>query len=230
MCGVWLAFEDVDEENGPLFYYPGSHKWPTYQNEHLGISHTEVTKGYPEYSRYVDLWERLAEHQGLKRETFCAKKGQALIWASNLVHGGSVQKDKMRSRWSQVTHYFFEGCGYTSPVANDTYNGRILFRDVVDIRTGQVVPNVINGHTVTEAVRETAKPDLMAPGPELNAIIANIARKIAVSRYKTHQDLPAEFDAGDYLEANPDLVQARADPYQHYVLFGKAEGRRLRVD
>ena len=26
MCGVWVALEDINEENGPLFYYPGSHK------------------------------------------------------------------------------------------------------------------------------------------------------------------------------------------------------------
>ena len=28
MCGVWVALEDVDMENGPLVYYPGSHKLP----------------------------------------------------------------------------------------------------------------------------------------------------------------------------------------------------------
>src|SRR5687768_4224292 len=28
MCGVWIALEDVDASNGPLFYYPGSHKLP----------------------------------------------------------------------------------------------------------------------------------------------------------------------------------------------------------
>lgn len=28
--------EDVDENNGPLMYYPGSHRWPVYTNEHIG--------------------------------------------------------------------------------------------------------------------------------------------------------------------------------------------------
>src|SRR5258706_3229286 len=27
MCGVWVALEDVDRENGPVMYFPGSHKW-----------------------------------------------------------------------------------------------------------------------------------------------------------------------------------------------------------
>ncbi len=30
MCGVWVALEDVDERNGPLHYYPGSHRLPDY--------------------------------------------------------------------------------------------------------------------------------------------------------------------------------------------------------
>src|SRR3954454_3714018 len=36
MCGVWLALEDIDADNGPLIYYPGSHRWPHFGNEHLG--------------------------------------------------------------------------------------------------------------------------------------------------------------------------------------------------
>ena len=28
MCGVWVALEDIDLDNGPVEYYPGSHKLP----------------------------------------------------------------------------------------------------------------------------------------------------------------------------------------------------------
>ncbi len=28
MCGVWTALEDIDRENGPLVFYPGTHKLP----------------------------------------------------------------------------------------------------------------------------------------------------------------------------------------------------------
>src|SRR6185295_9007275 len=34
MCGVWVAFEDVGPEQGPLEYYPGSHRFPVLYNEH----------------------------------------------------------------------------------------------------------------------------------------------------------------------------------------------------
>jgi len=33
MCGVWLALEDIDADNGPLIYYPGSHRGPHFGNE-----------------------------------------------------------------------------------------------------------------------------------------------------------------------------------------------------
>ncbi len=215
MCGVWLAFEDIDEDNGPLFYYPGSHKWPTYQNEHLGVSHRRVTKGYPEYARYVDLWQKQAEAEGLKREVFKARKGQALIWAANLVHGGSRQNDLSRSRWSQVTHYFFEDCAYTTPLANDTYNGKVLYRDIVDIGTGKVVPNVVSGETIGGSLKRSAKPDV---------------REVKASDFRSHPDLPAGFDPVFYMDAHPDLVRAGVDPYQHYVTHGKSEGRPYKPD
>lgn len=37
MCGVWVAIEDITEDNGPLFYYPGSHRLPLLGLEHLGL-------------------------------------------------------------------------------------------------------------------------------------------------------------------------------------------------
>ena len=42
MCGVWVALEEVHAGNGPLFYYEGSHRWPIYTNEHIGITASSV--------------------------------------------------------------------------------------------------------------------------------------------------------------------------------------------
>lgn len=36
MCGVWLAMEDVSDRAGPLFYVPGSHRWPLMTNAIIG--------------------------------------------------------------------------------------------------------------------------------------------------------------------------------------------------
>ena len=96
MCGVWVAFEDVGDDAGPLLYYPKSHKLPIYLNEHLGtVPHSD---DYPDgtYPHFVALWRRLVEAHGLQPAEFHPTKGQALIWAANLLHGGLPQRDKIR--------------------------------------------------------------------------------------------------------------------------------------
>jgi len=134
MCGVWVALEDMDESNGPLVYYPGSHKWPevTMQDvenagyfkrdridalltlgNRLGVPPHRQGRHYDAYERYIK--DHVAQ-SGVSPAYGLIKKGDALVWASNLLHGGSHQKDKTRTRKSQVTHYFFEGARYYTPV------------------------------------------------------------------------------------------------------------------
>ena len=56
----------------------------------------------------------MAEH-GFEAQYGTIRKGQALIWSANLLHGGAPQRDRSRTRHSQVTHYYFEGCRHTRP-------------------------------------------------------------------------------------------------------------------
>jgi ectoine hydroxylase-related dioxygenase (phytanoyl-CoA dioxygenase family) len=111
MCGVWVALEDIDRTNGPLIYYPGSHKLPEVTMEELGARPDK--DDYWMYERYVN--EAIAKY-GLRPEYATIEKGKALVWASNLLHGGAPRTDMSRSRLSQVTHYFFEGCKYYTPM------------------------------------------------------------------------------------------------------------------
>jgi len=114
MCGVWVALEDMDMDNGPLIYYPGSHKLPYARPSDFGAEAT--WDSYPSYEDYVaDVIER----EGLEPAYGTVSKGQAIVWAANLIHGGSPQKDPDRTRHSQVTHYFFEGCTYYTPMRSE---------------------------------------------------------------------------------------------------------------
>jgi ectoine hydroxylase-related dioxygenase (phytanoyl-CoA dioxygenase family) len=123
MCGVWVALEDIDTQNGPLVYYPGSHKLPVVTME--DVAPGPGPEHYPRYEAHI---EKVVRDRGLTPHYAVLKKGQALIWAANLLHGGSVHRDKGRTRHSQVTHYYFEGCQYYSPLSS--YGGyRHLFRD-----------------------------------------------------------------------------------------------------
>ena len=141
MCGVWIALQDVNEGAGPLEYYPGSHKWPILYNEQVGVRITKSNE-LPSQLVYQDVWQALIEKNGVKPQLFFPRKGDTLIWAANLLHGGSSQGDPHATRWSQVTHYFFENCCYITPMHSDIPIGKLQVRDLKDISTGVKVPNV----------------------------------------------------------------------------------------
>jgi hypothetical protein len=108
MCGAWVALEDIDMDNGPVVYYPGSHKLPEITLTDVGPDADELA-----YSQYLAA---MIERLELQPEYATIRRGQTFLWASNLLHGGSPQRDKSRTRLSQVTHFFFEGCRYWTPL------------------------------------------------------------------------------------------------------------------
>jgi hypothetical protein len=209
MCGVWVALEDIDEDNGPLLYYPGSHRLPIYTHEHTGSFAPRCQEHYEE------MWEALVEVHGLQEQSFCPRKGQALIWAANLLHGGAPQKDRDRTRHSQVTHYYFEHCSYYMPHHSDPMYGIVAFKEITDIRTGQFAPNMYHRAPLNEEFVRFSVPshefyDQMDRRPDLS--------------------VPADFDPDEYLQANPDVAQANLDPIYHFKRYGRREGRPLRRD
>ncbi len=110
VCGVWIALEDIHPDSGPLVFYPGSHKLPNYRLWDFGQPATD--DGYVKFAHLAAKQTeplRGAPHYAL------LKKGEAIVWSSNLWHGGSPRRDRARTRKSQVTHYFFEGAQYYTP-------------------------------------------------------------------------------------------------------------------
>lgn len=158
MVGVWVAFEDITLENGPLEYYPGTHKWPIFTNEHLGKLRDKVEEKYDTYDTYINLWRALVENAGLEPSIVTLKKGQAVIWCANLLHGGSRQLNPYRSRHSQVTHYYFENCSYYVPVNSDIFLGKVYFHNVRDVVTGEKRLNYFTGERVPEPFISFTRP------------------------------------------------------------------------
>jgi len=131
LCGVWIACEDVTEDNGPLCYSPGSHHMPIttvrerYERkigeirrriesdraalEEKYAGRRKMTGESLETCVFFDDWlnEIIAgrEAGGYPLETFLAKKGDLLVWHANLMHGGLPINDPDRSRRSLVAHY-----------------------------------------------------------------------------------------------------------------------------
>jgi Phytanoyl-CoA dioxygenase (PhyH) len=144
MCGVWIALEDVDEGNGPLFYHPGSQRL-----QDPFMQRFSLHNGLHSYGEYVAAQEELMSAHQIPRLEFHAKAGDALIWSANLVHGGQAITESGRTRWSQVTHYFFEDCVYVTPLLSDADTGTWYVRDnLINIATGAVAAQSLDGDPV----------------------------------------------------------------------------------
>lgn len=117
MCGIWVALEDVTMNNGPLIYYPGTHKQPDFLMETFGLPVN--AQYYPKYEKRLAEW---IVKQKLEPVYGVMKKGQMLIWASNILHGGSKINDPKSTRISQVTHCYIEGALPYRPFTGEYFN------------------------------------------------------------------------------------------------------------
>lgn len=104
MCGVWVAFEDIGMDQGPLILYSGSQKLPEINFEQAGLKSDYLY--YPQYEAYI---AQLIKEQNMQASYGLMKKGQAVVWAANLLNGGAKQANPTLTCRSQLTHYYFEG-------------------------------------------------------------------------------------------------------------------------
>lgn len=133
LAAVWVALEDMDEFNGTLQYVPRSHKLPCYNFQDIGLPKAEYGKQFESYALYEEFIKQVVGAQGFEVKQFHCKRGQALVWAASLLHGGAPILDQSRTRWSQATHYYFEGCKYLAPMFSDMHNGEYTYKAPKDI-------------------------------------------------------------------------------------------------
>lgn len=147
MCGVWVALEDITPENGAVYYYPKSQRLPEYDFSSFkdGVNDSS----YDDYSEYEVFIESLMKQYDIEKKCFYAKKGDILIWSSNIIHGGSPLLNKDSTRWSQVTHYYFKDCIYYTPMLSNMVTNELFLRDkLINIRTNEPVKQSFNGEDV----------------------------------------------------------------------------------
>jgi hypothetical protein len=112
MCGVWVALEDVQENSGELFVYPGSHRSGSVRATPLGLGKV-INNDYSQFVVFDRAIKDIIESEGYERLVYRPKAGQILVWHENTIHGGSPRLDHSRTRLSVVSHYFAKGAiGY----------------------------------------------------------------------------------------------------------------------
>lgn len=185
MCGVWIAMEDITADNGPLHYYPGSHKLPFYDMIDLGVKasdNIETKRQIMAYAiDYTNFIRDMIKALSLNKQTLRIKKGQAMIWSANLLHGGEPINTPGATRKSQVTHYYFEDCIYYVPRLSDIAINKLYLNNLVNIRTGEKVVNTYFG----EEVKPRAKIQLQQSAVRMLRKVAPLFPKEVVAKVKS---------------------------------------------
>lgn len=102
IVGVWVALEDIHPDAGPLVVVPGSHEAGFKSWQECGLEKCEVGKQFESYAQYEAIWAEF------NFDAVHVKRGDAIIWNVNLLHGGDVVMDKSRTRHSVAIHYFLD--------------------------------------------------------------------------------------------------------------------------
>jgi hypothetical protein len=113
---AWFALEDIQADSGPLVIYPGSHRLPHLSAREVGIprgvSEQECARIYDQ--RYYALVEREIRRHGFEPVPFLPRRGDVLVWHSNLLHGAQRITRTGATRRSLVAHYFGAGVEHYS--------------------------------------------------------------------------------------------------------------------
>lgn len=101
MVACWIALDPVSTSNGPIRYYPGSHRIPAWQ----GPAGDPTTRRW-DMAAWRQFIRKEVRERGIHPRIFTAQPGDILIWHSRLLHGGSAIQDPARTRRSMAAHYF----------------------------------------------------------------------------------------------------------------------------
>lgn len=108
LVGVWVALEDITDDSGPVFYLPGSHRFPYVMSEDLDLPAAQPLLTTQKGDAYLGKMQEMTARAG-EPEHFTARGGDVLFWHHNLLHGGSGIGRPGSTRRSLVGHYFAEG-------------------------------------------------------------------------------------------------------------------------
>ncbi len=93
----WMALDDVDEHNGTLCFFPGSHKLPPFENQG-GINHTTTE----------DMYRAYPELEGKEAHVVRMKAGSCTFHDARTLHQGTANRSD-RERRAMIMVYMPDG-------------------------------------------------------------------------------------------------------------------------
>lgn len=131
-AAVWTALEDISPLSGPFMYYPGSHRWAVIRRHHVFKHMTEAEQLDENWPKKTEDWIAAAcveeaRRYGTEPVEYLPKRGDVLIWHSNLIHCGSKPIVPGTERKSLISHYsaISKRPDMPAPVQHD--NGEYFF-------------------------------------------------------------------------------------------------------
>lgn len=107
LVAIWIALEDISPDCGPVFYLPGTHRLPYITTEDLDLPSNGSKLFVPDKAAaYYERIKQEIREAGVEPVQFLPKKGDVLIWHSNLLHGGGPITNPESTRRSLVAHYY----------------------------------------------------------------------------------------------------------------------------
>ncbi len=136
LAGAWVALEKTNQFNGPIVLVPGSHKLPIIDYNVLGVKKPKSLKSLKNsYRHYENYVKKIIKFKKFKKKKIYVKQGQAIIWAANLLHGGSKMIKRNSTRKSQVIHYHFDSCEFFyNPSFSNPAEGDYAIRQYEEIK------------------------------------------------------------------------------------------------
>lgn len=217
-------FEQRARESKTLlvpFVYPGYQKDTRKARNVVLINHS--AKAYRELPA-VDLKEKsalmadFAQRVAQLDQQFSQVKA---LWQQRL------KATSEEAFWTQIQK------SYAAETREIYVTSRNLAACVARIKQGletKPVATILNG-TVTETARtgklrvSSAAPKAALTKTEAGSALAGKSTSPVSGAVATTASLPADFDPEYYLVINADVKEAGLDPVQHYLNFGRAEGR-----
>lgn len=105
LAASWIALEDISAGSGELRYLPRSHRIPEFLFSGEFKHWNPERDGHEQHTEWSQYLTAQAASLELQEKRFAPSKGDVLIWAADLVHGGSPVERPELSRRSLVGHY-----------------------------------------------------------------------------------------------------------------------------
>lgn len=111
LCGAWIAVDRADEENGCVWFTPGSQHEPIYPTEdrktqnHRNLHDLSVVQNVSHTDEEVNTLSRIAARYPGKEVPAIADPGDVVFFGGHILHRSHTNQSKDRFRRALVCHY-----------------------------------------------------------------------------------------------------------------------------